>query len=601
MFLNFGIKHKYQAAVDAIIETLTDLRSLHIGQKATFLLNQREGLQGMCLKTPKGQLYNLSENLNYAFFWPQEAPESLELKNVGEKHYASYKMKDFSISNTSKDLVAVFYHKYRENLPTTPDTYTSEMNSKFLTRYAATASVPEASNAWKFDHWEQFTNTEWDKIEYCFKPVFKLDRVNEYWHMCPVIPDQTHSSVGYTENPNRNLNVSGYHNLHQSGYADQSTYVGPLYQGDPCYRVTYVYNGQTRQENFDMNALAKGTIPTVDYFQNTIRRDWKITYISYGHPWYGWVVHGCSHILSNGSVIFGEPYQVWEQIDYYDMYGRPIWNTHSKYREVYSQTAYSGKSAGIKLPNIAQEVEDPHAASARPVDFFDMAKSEATAEGHFSVSKEEEIVDIGIPLEEMVDILDYKEGEKVVYFEAEVSPGVWQTFYNNDVPHGMVLKLKNPDPIFKVRSYTKKFDIKGVIRKMMVTIEEDGYQFNAETWSKDVSDGKIMIIKHDFNNATLLSLSETGSFSYELDNGETIVSSAENGLLDNDIFNKASRIYDQEISSFGNDNSYKTYPYTDEIVDENADKKHHFIKISDTHYKIPNELILEYIPGKKKN
>lgn len=44
MFLNFGIKHKYQAAVDALIETLTDLRALHIGQKATYLLNQREGL-----------------------------------------------------------------------------------------------------------------------------------------------------------------------------------------------------------------------------------------------------------------------------------------------------------------------------------------------------------------------------------------------------------------------------------------------------------------------------------------------------------------------------------------------------------------------------
>lgn len=592
MFLNFGIKHKYQAAVDALIETLTDLRALHIGNKATYLLNQREGLKGMCLKTSKGALYNLSEHLNYAFFWPQNAPEELELKNVGEKHYAMFKTKDISIANDSKDLAAVFYHKYRENLPTTPATYTSEMNSRFLTRYAATKSVPESSNAWKFDHWEQFINTEWDKIEFCFRPVFKLDRVNEYWHMCPVLSDQTHSSTGYTDNPNRNMNVNGYHNSHQPGYADTSTYVTRLYANDPAYRITYLYRGSTRQENFDQSALSRGVIPTVDYYQDTTQLNWKVTRINsiwdYG---YGIMVHGCSHQLDVGDYYIGDITNVWT-----DYWG----HKHSYWSYSYTPVLYSGKKAGVTLPSISEPQTDPHEASAvKKIFARDVSTIRNDSAGIFEIQQDEELLDRGVSYQELLDIFEFKTGEVPVYFEIEIEPGHWITFYNDDVAHGMEIEFREPDPILTRRTYYDKFDIKGTIQEVSYTVEEEGYMFNADSYMKDAENGKIMLINGASENITLMSLSDTGAFSYKNKNNETILTSASSSELDNDLYNKCSSVFAKENDFFYTDDGYRNYPYIDEIIDENAANKHHYIKISDTHYKVPNALVKRYKAGSK--
>ena len=90
-FLNFGSK-KLKASIDTDVR-ITGVKTLHIGHAMSFVVNQREGLQGLCLKAGS-MLLNVSENLSMAFFWPKK-PTNLELVedrdlSNGEQWLSSY-------------------------------------------------------------------------------------------------------------------------------------------------------------------------------------------------------------------------------------------------------------------------------------------------------------------------------------------------------------------------------------------------------------------------------------------------------------------------------------------------------------------------------
>lgn len=565
---------------------------MHLNKNATYILNQREGLKGLCLKTAKGELFNVSENLNYAFFWPSNTPESLELKNISGKHYAYYNAKDFSIANDTKDLAAVYYHKYRENLPDTSETYTSEMNEQFLTRYAATVSVSEESNAWKFDHWEQFTDTEWDKVEFCFHPIFKLDRVNEYWHMCPALSDRAYSSVGYTDNPNRNMNVSNdnffQNRVSGGGWADRNTQMPSNYYG-AAFRTTYRYRGASRVENFDASKLARGEIPTVDYYQETEQQNWRWHYV--GHAWdygYGIDIHGCSHRIGVGSWWF-------EGIGSYlyrDSNGMP----HYSYTPTWTPVYYSGKTAGSTLPQVFGDEEDPHEERTKTVVYSGDIGTKDTANGYFTLERVEELTEPDISSEEMYHLLDYKDDERPILFEFETSPGTWYVRYNNDVEHTLKIKLIVPPAILKERTYTRTFDIKGEIHHVKYLKEDDSYVFDKNTYIEAHKNETIVIISDDIEHYTITSLSgDSNTFSYVNENGEETITSSVESKLQNDIYNGVSSVFSNEMAKFEN-GDYKRYSYTDKAIDPNYEekKKYQFIKVDDYHYKIPYALIREF-------
>lgn len=288
-FLNFGSK-KLKASIDTDVR-ITGVKTLHIGHAMSFVVNQREGLQGLCLKAGS-VLLNVSENLSMAFFWPKK-PTNLELVedrdlSNGEQWLSSYPESVYDIDLETEDLVENVLPIYHDTKDDERQDIVAGLNEKWRNSYAITelydtAEKAQASCAWKFDHWRQFDYTDLDRVEFCFKPVFKLDRIKEYIHT-NVGGDIQKTSEGYSENPNRDYRYGVQPDYSRHGPI-RDTWDGHYYYDTDAYRET------TREEHFADTPgwYADGSIPTVDYYQIANRFEWYYNYVG------DTVIHYCSH------------------------------------------------------------------------------------------------------------------------------------------------------------------------------------------------------------------------------------------------------------------------------------------------------------------
>lgn len=296
-YLNIG-PTKLKCSVELNIRFITGVKTFHVGDKMTFVINQREGLHNLCLKT-KDSLLNVSEKLSLAFFWPKNPTDlvlvaDLDLSN-GTQHLASYPEEILDTDLETEDLIENVMPIYHDTPESKRVDIVKTINSKFNSKYAITKlydteAKAQASCAWKFDHWRQFDFVGSNRVEFCFKPVFKLDRINEFIHTNIGDDQHKYNVPRYSENPNRNYS-----------YPQQSLGQAINYwQAGVTYQDTLTYRETVREEHFPSNWYVNGSVPTVDYYQvgEKFEWAWHLERI----PKYREVhVSGCSH--ENGSTV----------------------------------------------------------------------------------------------------------------------------------------------------------------------------------------------------------------------------------------------------------------------------------------------------------